>query len=103
DRVEHAPLAVPEQPGRVVAEEVDVLAPVCVDEDRALAADERQGERLVREDRARVTAREVPTGLVVQPLALRVPRGGRFPLFGNQRSEVREDGRAPTPIVPERR
>ena len=55
-RVEHAPLAVPEEPGGVVAEEVDVLVPVRVGEHCPLAADERERERLVREHRAGVPA-----------------------------------------------
>ena len=49
DRVEHAPLAVPEEAGRVVTEEVDVLMTVGVGEDGALAADERERERLMGE------------------------------------------------------
>jgi hypothetical protein len=56
DRVEDAPRAVPEEAGGVVTEQVDVLVPVCVDEHGAVAADERQSERLVGEDRAGVTA-----------------------------------------------
>ncbi len=101
--VDHALFAVPEQAGGVVAEQVDVLVPVGIHQHGAVAADERECERLVGEDRARVTAREEPRCVVMAPLALRVPRGERLPLLGNQRSEIREDDRAHAAIVPERR
>ena len=56
------PLAVPEQPGGVVAEQVDVLVAVRVGENGALAADEGERERLVGEDRPRVAARAGSAG-----------------------------------------
>ena len=101
DGVEHAPLAVAEQPGGVVAEQVDVLVPVGVDEHGPLAADERQREGLVREDRPRVAARQEPPGLVVEPCALRVARGEGGPLLGDEQGEVGESGRGHAAIVPE--
>ena len=49
----HALLAVAEQTGGVVADEVDVGMTVCVGEGPGVAADERQRERRVVQDRAR--------------------------------------------------
>ena len=56
--VEDARLAVPEQAGGEVAEQVDVLVTVGVRQHRSLAADKRERERLVRDARPRVAARQ---------------------------------------------
>jgi hypothetical protein len=98
DGVEHAPLAVPEEPGRVVAEQVDVLVPVRVDEHGALAAHERQRERLVRKDRPRVPAGQDTSGLVVKPLAFWVPHRELAPLLGDELRNALQDG-AQVPIL----
>ena len=84
DGVEYPPLAVPEEPGGVVAEQVDVLVSVRVGQDGPLAADERERERLVVEDRARVPARQHSPGLVVQSRALRVTGGELATLLGDE-------------------
>ena len=68
-------LAVPEEPGGVVAEQVDVLVSVRVGQDGPLAADERERERLVVEDRARVPARQALAG--PRRAAARSPGYGR--------------------------
>ena len=73
--VEHAPLAVAEEPGGVVAEQVNVLVAVGVNEHRALAPDEGQGERLVVEHGTRVPAGQHLCRLGVEPPALRAPVG----------------------------
>ena len=46
----------PEQPGRVVAEQVDVVEAVGVVEDRPVGADDAEGERVDVQDRAGVAA-----------------------------------------------
>jgi len=80
---------VPEEPGRVVAEKVDVLVAVCVGEHSSLAPDKGERERLVSEDRPRVTARQEPPGLLVEPLALRVALCEGAPLLRDERGKIR--------------
>ena len=84
DCVEHPPLAVAEEPGGVVPEQVDVLVSVRIGQDGPVAADECERKRLVVEDRARVPARQDEPGLVVQPRALRVTGGELETLLGDE-------------------
>src|SRR5829696_4522815 len=91
-RVEHPPLAVTEEPRRVVAEEVDVLVPVGVGEDGFLSTDECQRKGLVREHRAGVAAGEHLRRILVQPPTLWIALGE---VSACLRNELRRVSRGP--------
>ncbi len=74
---------VPEQTRRVVAEEVDVLESVDVDEPRSLGVRDAERERAEVEHRARRAAREHPTRLLEQRFTVG-PLGGIPRVGGRQ-------------------
>src|SRR5919206_3254052 len=85
----------PVQPRGVLAEEVEVVAPVRIDDTRTLAAHDRERERIDVDDRARVPARHEPRPLLVQPAGLRIALDVAAQRLGHLPAEVENGGHAP--------
>ena len=95
DRLHDRRVRMPVQPRRVLAEEVEVLVPVRIDDTRTVAAHDRERERIDVNDGARVPARHELRPLLVQPAGLRIALDVVAQRLGYLPAEVEDGAHAP--------